>query len=61
MSIVEYLVNIAQANTSHQDKDGWSVLHNACSSGHLFMVRFLVNRHVPVNARSRIGNTPLSK
>ncbi|KAI7847538.1 ankyrin repeat-containing domain protein [Circinella umbellata] len=59
MSIVEYLVNIAQANTFHQDKDGWSVLHNACSSGHLSMVRFLVESHVPVNVRSRIGNTPL--
>ncbi|KAI9489190.1 hypothetical protein BDB00DRAFT_638002 [Zychaea mexicana] len=59
MTIVEYLVIKAQADTTHQDKDGWRALHNACSRGHLPMVQFLVECGAPVNARSRIGNTPL--
>ena len=61
--MVQYLIIEAMADVTHQDKDGWTVLHNACSRGHLAMVRFLI-RHgvdVDVNATSRLGHTPLSK
>lgn len=62
--MVQYLINEAKADATHQDKDGWTVLHNACSCGHLAMVRFLIRQGGPdldVNAVSRLGHTPLSK
>lgn len=61
LPVVQYLVNEAMADVTHQDKDGWTVLHNACSCGHLAMVRFLLRHDVDVNAVSRLGHTPLSK
>ncbi|KAI9313101.1 hypothetical protein BX666DRAFT_733099 [Dichotomocladium elegans] len=57
--VVEYLITHAGANVLHQDKDGWTVLHNGCSSGDVHMVKFLVHQGVPVNVRSRLGHTPL--
>lgn len=49
------------ANPVHQDKEGYTALHNACARGYLDMAQFLVSQGVPVDARSRLGHTSLSK
>ncbi|KAL0089348.1 ankyrin repeat-containing domain protein [Phycomyces blakesleeanus] len=57
--VVEYLVRDAKADIHHQDHDRWTVLHNACSSGHGPMVEFLVEQGADVNMPNRMGHTPL--
>jgi hypothetical protein len=52
----------ALANPLHQDCDGWTALHNACSRGKRNIVELLVNQpNVNVNVTSNQGHTPLSK
>lgn len=59
--MVRYLVLEAGANVFHQDKDGWSALHNACSQGSLTMVQLLLDHDSNVNLQSAMNHTPLSK
>jgi ankyrin repeat protein len=60
VSVVQYLIEW-NANPVHQDRDGWTALHNACSVGNLNMVQYLVALpHVNVNVTSLQGHTPLS-
>jgi ankyrin repeat protein len=59
--VVRYLVLEAGANVFHQDKDGWSALHNACSQGGLAMVQLLLDHDSNVNLQSAMNHTPLSK
>ncbi|KAI8079401.1 ankyrin repeat-containing domain protein, partial [Thamnidium elegans] len=40
LSVIQYLVQ-SNANPIHQDRDGWTALHNACSCGNLNSVVFL--------------------
>jgi len=57
-----YLVNKANANYLHQDRDGWTALHNACSSGSVAMTEFLLDQPlINVNVASKKGHTPLSE
>lgn len=57
-----YLVNKANANYLHQDRDGWTALHNACSFGSLSITEFLLKQPlINVNITSKKGHTPLSK
>ncbi|GAA5801934.1 hypothetical protein HPULCUR_007392 [Helicostylum pulchrum] len=59
LSVIQYLVQ-SNANPIHQDRDGWTALHNACSCGNLDSVVFLLNQaHVNVNVTSIQGHTPL--
>lgn len=58
--VVQYLVQ-SNANHLHQDRDGWTALHNACSFGNLDLVKYLLSLHnVNVNVISNQGHTPLS-
>lgn len=62
LAVVKYLIEKAKANYLHEDSDGWTALHNACSCGSLPLVRFLLNQpNVNVNVKSNQGHTPLSK
>jgi len=57
-----YLVNKANANYLHQDRDGWTALHNACSFGSVPMIEFLLDQPlINVNVASKKGHTPLSE
>ncbi|KAI8327182.1 ankyrin repeat-containing domain protein [Blakeslea trispora] len=59
LKVVSYLVEQG-ANYNHQDRDGWTALHNACSCGNLEMVKFLCQQpHMDVNITSQQGHTPL--
>lgn len=60
LPVMKYLVQ-SKANPVHKDRDGWTALHNACSSGNLDMVKFLLDLDVNVNAMSEQGHTPLSE
>lgn len=57
---MHYLLD-SNANIHQKDKDGWTALHNACSRGYFRIVRLLVERKAKVDARSKMGHTPLSK
>lgn len=59
--MIQYLIE-NKANPVHQDRDGWTALHNACSCGNLESVVFLLEQAcVDVNVMSMQGHTPLSK
>lgn len=47
----------------HQrDKDGWTALHNASSRGYIDIAQVLLEKgEADINARSKMGHTPLSK
>jgi ankyrin repeat protein len=42
-----------------RSNDNTIPLHFACESGHLEVVRMLLNRHADVNARDKTHKTPL--
>ncbi|KAI8372286.1 ankyrin repeat-containing domain protein, partial [Choanephora cucurbitarum] len=57
--VVHYLITQG-ANYVHQDRDGWTALHNACSCGNLEMVKLLCQQpQTDVNVTSQQGHTPL--
>jgi ankyrin repeat protein len=59
--IVEMLIEKHDADVSHQDKDGWSALHNACSSSQPSIASTLLDHYADINIISKMGHTPLSK
>lgn len=59
--IVAILIEKYYADVSHQDKDGWSALHNACSRNHAGIASLLLDHHADIDILSKMGHTPLSK
>ncbi|KAF9438532.1 hypothetical protein BGZ76_007063 [Entomortierella beljakovae] len=50
------------ANVHQRDKDGWSALHNASSKGFIEIAQALLEKgEADVNARSKMGHTPLKE
>jgi len=50
------------ANVHQRDKDGWTALHNASSKGYISIAQVLLEKgEADINARSKMGHTPLSK
>jgi ankyrin repeat protein len=54
--LVKYMVEEIGAEP---DKDGWTPLHYAATSGHLDIVKFLISKEVDVDAQSPSDTTPL--
>jgi hypothetical protein len=49
------------ANVHQRDKDGWTALHNASSKGFIDIAQALLEKgEADINARSKMGHTPLS-
>lgn len=61
VDIVAVLVEKHDADVSHQDKDGWSALHNACSCNHPGIASLLLDHYTNIDIVSKMGHTPLSK
>ncbi|KAF9193550.1 hypothetical protein BGZ51_009545 [Haplosporangium sp. Z 767] len=48
------------ANVHQRDKDGWTALHNASSGGFIDVAQVLLEKgEADINARSKMGHTPL--
>ncbi|KAG0253179.1 hypothetical protein BG011_006505 [Mortierella polycephala] len=48
------------ANVHQRDKDGWTALHNASSGGFIDIAQVLLEKgEADINARSKMGHTPL--
>jgi ankyrin repeat protein len=61
LDIVTFLIEDHDANISHQDNDGWTALHNACSQNHLEIAAYLLDQQINIDILSKLGHTPLSK
>ena len=60
LSSVQYLIEQKGVKQSIKNKDGWTLLHNACFYGHLSIVKYLVEVHcVDEEAKDNDGLTPL--
>ena len=60
LSSVQYLIEQKGVNQLIRNKDGWTLLHNACFYGHLSIVKYLIEEHcVDEEAKDNDGLTPL--
>ncbi|KAF0720286.1 Aste57867_430 [Aphanomyces stellatus] len=57
LDVVQRLI-AQKANTKLVDTNGWSALHDACSNGHMEVVRYLI-QYLDVNVKNNNGQTPL--
>ncbi len=56
LDLVKYMVEEIGAEP---DKDGWTPLHYAATSGHLDVVEYLISKEVDIDAHSPSDTTPL--
>jgi ankyrin repeat protein len=56
LDLVKYMVDEIGAEP---DKDGWTPLHYAATSGHLDIVEYLISKEVDIDAQSPSNTTPL--